>query len=162
MVVERTRDRTQAVLDLLNRYVQAVDRREIDRWPTFFAEEASYTVITRENQERGWTPIVCDDTKGRIQDRVAFIREFWKDHYNENWPRHIVMPLSVEFTDDGEAHLTANFVVYVTYLIDGRPRLVTTGEYQDVVVFEQGEPKFKAKRVILDTPVLQEVFVYPL
>lgn len=156
-------ERTRAVLDLLGRYVLAVDRREIERWPDFFGEEASYLVVTRENEERNLsTPIVCDDTKGRIQDRVRFIRQFWGDHYNENWPRHIVTPLSVAFSESGEAQLVASFVLYVTYLLDGRPRLVTTGEYQDVVVFEGGEVRFRSKKVVLDTPVLQEVFVYPL
>ncbi len=46
--------------------------------------------------------------------------------------------------------------------VDGSPRLLAVGESRDVVAFVAGEPKLRSKTVILDTPVLQGVFVYPL
>lgn len=164
-------DRRQAALDLLAQYVRVVDDpARIEEWPELFSEESEYMVITRENFARGLPiAVIRDDSKDRILDRVTIIREFWgaggraeDRHYNDAWPRHIVGPVWVEFAESGEARLGANFAVYQTFQVDVAPRLLAVGEYQDVVEFSGSTPKFKSKKVILDTSVLQDVFVYPL
>lgn len=166
-----SRGRKQAALELLVRYVRVVDdARRIDEWPELFSDDAEYIVITRENHERGLPiAVIRDDTKNRILDRVTIIKEFWgaggraqDRHYNEAWPRHIVGPTWVEFAESGHALMGANFAVWATVHVDATPRLLAVGEYQDVVEFSGETPKFKAKKVILDTSVLQDVFVYPL
>lgn len=163
--------RRQAALDLLVRYVRIVDDpKRLHEWPELFTESAEYVVITRENHERGLPiAVIRDDTKDRILDRVTIVKDFWgaggraeDHHYNESWPRHIVGPAWVEFTGSGEAHMGANFVVYATVQVDAEPRLLALGEYQDVVDFSGDVAKFKSMKVILDTSVLQDVFVYPL
>lgn len=163
--------RRQAALELLVRYVRVVDDpRRIEEWPALFSDDAEYVVITRENHERGLPiAVIRDDTKDRIVDRVTIIRKFWgaggraeDRHYNEAWPRHIVGPAWVEFAESGDALVGANFAVYQTVQVDVTPRLLALGEYRDVVEFSGETPKFKAKKVILDTSVLQDVFVYPL
>jgi anthranilate 1,2-dioxygenase small subunit len=166
-----TAEARQAALDLLVRYIRVVDDpRRIEEWPDLFTDDAEYIVITRENHERGLPiAVIRDDSKDRIVDRVTIIRKFWgaggraeDRHYNDAWPRHIVGPVWVEFAEAGDAHLGANFAIYQTVQVDVAPRLLATGEYQDVVAFTGAMPRFKAKKVILDTPVLQDVFVYPL
>lgn len=163
--------RRQAALDLLTRYIRVVDdARRINEWPELFAPEAEYIVVTRENHERGLpVAVVRDDSRDRIADRVTIIREFWgaggraeDRHYNEPWPRHVVGPVWAEVTDTGEVAVGAHFVVYQTVQVTETPRLLAMGEYQDAVTFADGGPRFRAKKVILDTPVLQDVFVYPL
>jgi len=163
--------RRQAALDLLVRYVRVVDDpRRLEEWPGLFAAEAEYLVITRENQERGLPiAIIRDDTRDRILDRLVVIREFWAaggrpedHHYNTGWPRHVVGPSWAEADEDGRVLVGAHFAVWSTAAVDGSPRLLAVGEYRDVVDFSTGEPKLRSKTVILDTPVLQDVFVYPL
>jgi anthranilate 1,2-dioxygenase small subunit len=164
-------ERRHAVLDLLTRYVRVVDDpRRIEEWPVLFGDVAEYIVITRENHERGLPiAVIRDDSKDRIIDRVTIIRKFWgaggraeDRHYNDAWPRHLVGPVWVELAESGDALLGANFAIYQTVQVDVAPRLLATGEYRDVVEFSGNTPKFKTKTVILDTPVLQDVFVYPL
>jgi anthranilate 1,2-dioxygenase small subunit len=166
-----TAEARQAALDLLTRYVRIVDDpRRIEEWPGLFADQAEYVVVTRENLERGLPiAVIRDDSKDRIVDRVTIIREFWgaggraeDRHYNDAWPRHLVGPVWVEFAESGEALVGANFAIYQVVQVDVAPRLLATGEYRDVVEFSAHTPKFKTKTVILDTPVLQDVFVYPL
>ncbi len=163
--------RRQAALDLLTRYIRIVDdARRIAEWPDLFASETEYIVVTRENHERGLpVAIVRDDSRDRIADRVTVIREFWgaggraeDRHYNEPWPRHVVGPVWADLTESGDVTVGAHFVVYQTVQISETPRLLAMGEYQDVVTFADGTPRFRSKRVILDTPILQDVFVYPL
>jgi len=164
-------ERRQAALDLLTKYIRVVDDpRRIEEWPALFSDAAEYIVITRENHERDLPiAVIRDDSKDRIVDRVTIIREFWgaggravDRHYNDAWPRHIVGPVWVEFGESGETLVGANFAVYQTVQVDVTPRLLAVGEYRDVVEFSSATPKFKSKKVILDTSVLQDVFVYPL
>ncbi len=163
--------RRQAALDLLASYVRVVDDpRRIEEWPDLFTDEAEYLVLTRESHERGLPiAVIRDDSKDRIRDRVVIIKEFWgaggraeDRHYNEAWPRHIIGPVWVELQESGEASLGANFMVWGSGMLGGSPRLLAVGEYRDVVAFPDGIAKFQAKTVILDNPVLQDVFVYPL
>ncbi|MBI3975368.1 MAG: nuclear transport factor 2 family protein [Armatimonadetes bacterium] len=163
--------RKQAALDLLVRYVRVVDDpRRIEEWPDLFAAEAEYLVITRENYERGLPiAVIRDDSKDRICDRLVIIKQFWgaggraeDHHYNAGWPRHIVGPTWVESGDAGQLLVGAHFMVWSTAAVDGSPRLLVVGEYRDVVDFATGAPKLKKKTVILDTSILQDVFVYPL
>jgi anthranilate 1,2-dioxygenase small subunit len=163
--------RRQAALDLLARYVRVVDDPgRIGEWPQLFAAESEYLVVTRENQERGLPiAIIRDDCKDRILDRVTIIREFWgadrraeDRHFNAAWTRHLVGPTWVEPTDDGRVLVGANVMVWAASRLDAEPRLLALGEYQDVVDFSEGAAKFRSKKLILDTPVLQDAFVYHL
>ncbi len=163
--------RRHAALDLLVRYVRVVDDpRRIEEWPGLFADQAEYIVITRENYERGLPiAVIRDDTKDRILDRVTIIREFWgaggraeDRHYNDVVPRHVVGPVWVEPAGAGEVRVGANFAIYQTVQVDSTPRLFAVGEYRDAVEVAGPIARFKSKTVILDTPVLQDVFIYPL
>ena len=164
-------ERRQAALDLLTKYIRVVDDpRRIEEWPALFNDDADYIVITRENHERGLPiAVIRDDSKDRIVDRVTIIREFWgaggraaDRHYNDAWPWHVVGPVWVELNESGDALVGANFAVYQSVQVDVTPRLLAVGEYRGVVEFSIATPKFKSKKVILDTSVLQDVFVYPL
>lgn len=170
-VVEELASREQAARELLARYVRVVDDPDrIEEWPDLFAEEAEYRVVTRENLQAGLPVcVVCDDSKERIVDRVTVIREFWgaggrleDRHYNQIQPRHVVGPVWTEPQDDGTVRVVANFVVWGTPAAEPNPRLLALGEYRDVVIFTDRGPRFRSKWVVLDTPVLQDVFVYPL
>lgn len=165
--------RREAALDLLARYVRVVDDpRRIDEWPGFFTADAQYIVITRENEDRGLPiAVIRDDSKDRILDRVTLIKDFWgaggreeDRHYNQVRTRHIVGPSWVELDGDGRALVGAHLMVWSAAQVDlqGAPRLIALGEYRDVVDFADGTAKLLSKTVVLDAPVLQDVFVYPL
>ena len=163
--------RRQAALDLLTHYVRVVDDpARIDEWPDLFAAEAEYLVVTRENEERGLSiAIIRDDSKDRILDRVTIIKQFWgagrrveDRHFNAVWTRHVVGPTWAELAEDGRVLVGAHLLVWATTRVETEPRLLAVGEYRDVVDFAEGAARLKAKKVILDTPVLQDAFVYPL
>jgi anthranilate 1,2-dioxygenase small subunit len=166
-------ERREAALDLLARYVRVVDDpARIDEWPELFTDDAEYIVITRENLERGLEiAIIRDDSKDRIIDRLTLIRDFWgaggreeDRHYNQMRTRHIVGPSWVEPGEGDAVLMGANFMVWASAQVDlsGAPRLTAIGEYRDVVEFSGGTARFRSKTVMLDAPVLQDVFVYPV
>lgn len=154
----------EAAADLMKRYVKVVDSRQIEDWPGLFTEDASYRVSPRANVERGLPlSIVCDDSKGRMHDRVTVIRKIWKGNYTEYLPRHLYTVIDVQPVEGapGEYAVLTNVAIYYTDP-DGHSGLLAVGEYQDIVAFEGDTLKFKEKRVILDTEVLPRYFVYPL
>jgi 3-phenylpropionate/cinnamic acid dioxygenase small subunit len=157
-----TADLDRQVRALQRRYVRAVDEKRLDEWVSLFAVECSYIVTTRENEERGLPlALVCDDSNDRIRDRVVYIQDVWKDHFNDYRQRHILSQPEVSWFG-GEARASVSFAVYISEPTKIGSQLLATGEYVDVVVFERGVARFREKRVILDADVLPRYFVYPL
>lgn len=138
VTAERLR-RAQAI-ELLNEYVDAVDSRAMQRWAALFAREASYSVVTRENAERGLPlALVMDHTRERIEDRVTSVTKVWSSHYNDYWPRHLISNVSVGDIDEGRVALRANFALYLTEPGSPGSRLLAVGRYDDEVTFDLGE-----------------------
>lgn len=152
----------EKVANLINAYVRALDRKDVETWATLFAKEAAYYVLPRENVERGLPMAhVLDDSRARIDDRVDYIRKVWRGHYNDYQSRHILSNIVIEPAPAELFSVQTNFAVYVTEL-EGTTSLLAVGEYQDIVVIEDDAARFKEKKVILDTGVLPRGFVYPL
>jgi anthranilate 1,2-dioxygenase small subunit len=151
-----------AVKSLLFDYVRCLDELRIPDWEDFFAEDAHYEVISRENVERD-LPLahVLDHTRARIHDRVTYVMEIWDGHYNAYWPRHILSE-PVETHANGVVKVDTPFALYLTEAGRTGSRLLAVGRYDDEICFEGGAPRFKRKRVILDTTVLPRYFVYPI
>jgi 3-phenylpropionate/cinnamic acid dioxygenase small subunit len=148
---------------LLSEYVRCLDELRIADWEGFFAEEAHYEVSARENVERG-LPLshVLDHTRARIRDRVTYILEVWDGHYNAYWPRHILGEPILTGVDGADSRVETPFALYITEAGSVGSRLLAVGRYQDTVTLEGGVPRFRRKRVILDTTVLPRYFVYPI
>lgn len=159
-------DLERRVRALQRRYVAAVDGKRLDEWVSLFAPECSYVVITRENVERGLpVALVYDDSTDRVHDRVVYIEKVWQGHVNEYRQRHILSEPDIDVdidVDRGGVRVRQGFAVYISEPTVAGSRLLCTGEYEDQVVFVDGEPRFRAKRVILDADVLPRYFVQPL
>lgn len=158
-------DPARAVGDLLDRYVGVVDDRRIEDWPALFAPEASYSVVTRENVERGLrVALVLDDTRARINDRVRYIQDVWEGHFNDYYPRHVLSRTVFVGDDDPPGGIVTARTSFAVYLTEpgSTSTLLAVGEYADRVTLAGGEARFVEKRVVLDTSVLPRYFVYPL
>jgi 3-phenylpropionate/cinnamic acid dioxygenase small subunit len=143
-------------------YVRAVDRKDMEGWAGLFAADGAYFVVARENYERS-LPIafIYDDSRARIEDLVTYVRKIWAGHYDEYQPRHLLSNVLVEELEGQTYRASAHFAVYVTEE-EGTSGLLAVGEYDDLVVLEDGVPRFRRKTCILDTNVLPRYFVYPL
>jgi hypothetical protein len=58
--------------------------------------------------------------------------------------------------------MRVSFAVYIAEQGRSGSQLLATGVYFDTVVFEDGQPKFGSKKVVVDSDVLPRYFVYPL
>src|SRR5262245_65789715 len=66
----------EAVEALYADCASALDDGEFERWPSFFAENCSYCVTSKENVDHGWPiALMSCETRGMILDRVMAVRQ---------------------------------------------------------------------------------------
>lgn len=149
--------------NLQRRYMEALDRRDMDAWLDCFAQDAaaSYFCIAAENVERGLEiALMYDDCRARLMDRVTFITKVWSGTFQPYRMRHFVQRIGVPTLDQGKLSVVSNFSIATTPE-GGGSSLLAVGYYEDSVVLDRGEPRFLRKRAVYDTTVLPRYIVYP-
>ncbi len=154
--------------NLMGLYAAALDRRDLNAWVEFFAEEASYAVASSENETAGWPLLFIDDgSRSKIEDRVRFIRDVWEGSFNDYLQRHVLsLPLLTK-AQAGRMDIEQSFALYTTDLdlsgeSAGRSTLLCVGRYQAEIVGGPHEPKLSKLKAILDTCTLTQSLVYPI
>ena len=149
--------------ELQNRYVAALDGKNLPAWAATFSEraDASYICRSAENESMGLPiALMMDDCRARILDRITFITQVWKGTFQDYRTRHFTQRLSCEQESDATFRVRTNFSIEYTF--DPNPsKSLATGVYEDVVVIEGGEARFLSKRAVYDTTVLPQYIVYP-
>lgn len=153
-----------AVEDLIHAYVHCIDDDALEEWPNFFAAECQYLVIPRENLDQDLSiPLMSCDSQGMLHDRVVAHRK--ANIYGAHFYRHLVSSIRLTEQDDGVIAARSNYVVLRTWadvVQYGSTEVYSTGGYKDLVVFENGQPKFKERLVIVDTCRIDSLLVTPL
>ncbi|MEA2778562.1 MAG: anthranilate 1,2-dioxygenase small subunit [Rhodospirillaceae bacterium] len=151
---------TQDVIDLEYDYVVCLDENRIEDWPDLFVKDGLYEVFSRENVEMNLEfPIVNCKSYDMLQDRVLCLRK--TTVYTFHYPRHLISNIRVKPIDGGTLAVSANFALYQTDL-EGRTSLFSTGKYDDLVDTSGTTPKFKRKRVIMDTFSVNNMISMPI
>lgn len=149
--------------DLQNRYILALDNKDMPGWLATFADrdEASYTCISAENESNGWPiALMLDDCRARLQDRITFVNQIWKGTFQDYRTRHFTQRLSCEKQSENTFRIRSNFII--DYSFDPHPTMVlAAGVYDDLVVIDGEEASFLTKRAVYDTTVLPQYIVYP-
>lgn len=149
--------------DLQRRYVEALDRRDLDAWLDCFSQDAvaSYFCIAAENVERGLEiALMLDDCRARLIDRVTFITKVWTGTFQPYRTRHFTQRIGKPSLHGGKLRVVSNFSIAITPE-GGSSNLLAVGQYEDSVVLDRGEPRFLCKRAVYDTTVLPRYIVYP-
>ena len=148
------------VENFLADYAHCLDDGLIDEWTGFFIADAVYQVTTRENFEAGY-PIGIMLCKGRgmMEDRVLALKT--ANVFEPHTHLHILGRPDLKPLPGGEIVARSNFSVYRT-MENGSTDLFAIGKYLDRIVFEAGEPRFRERRVILDSRCVDVLLVFPL
>ena len=153
-----------AITELYRCYADALDEGPIDRWPTFFTEDASYRVIPRSNADRGLA-LATMWCQGRpmMLDRVNALKG--ANFFLSRRIRHLVGPLGVsqvqELTPRRRWTVIANFAVFETLALEPT-RVIACGRYEDTVEEQpDGSLLFVDKRCLNDTDLVANSLVYP-
>jgi 3-phenylpropionate/cinnamic acid dioxygenase small subunit len=144
------------------KYLAALDRHDLNGWLACFADEASYTCITRENCEADLpVALMLDDCRARLMDRVKFVNEVWSGTFEDYTTRHFVQRFECAPAEGGHFNVLTNFMVSYTNRLGGSDILVT-GVYEDAIELGSNGARYKAKRAILDTVTTPRYLVYPI
>ena len=141
-------------------YVHNLDNGDLDHWPSFFTERCFYSIIARDNWERGQDLGVM-----RFESRAMLVdRANATNNAAVFAPRtlcHVLSGTAVEEVTSEGIRTRTNVAIYQTSP-DGDTLLLMAANYRDLVVDIDGALLFKEKRVIYDTLRLPDSVVSPL
>ena len=146
--------------DFLTDYAYCIDEGQIDAWPGFFTEDGFYQVISRESVEAGHPiGVMRCDGRGMMEDRVKAMHR--ANIFEPHVYCHIVGRPQIRVAAPEVYSARTNFSVIRT-MQDGGSERFATGKYLDTIVFENDTPKFKERRVVLDSRRVDVLLVLPL
>ena len=146
--------------DFLVDYAHVIDDGDLARWPQMFTEDGTYQIIPKEALNAG-QPLGVMLCKGRgmLADRVTALEE--ANIYEPHAYCHILGQPRFCQGEDGSIGARSNFHVIRT-MQDGRMETFAAGKYLDIIVFEDGKPLFKERRVVLESRRVDILLVFPL
>ena len=142
-------------------YAACLDDDELERWPSYFTDDALYQIIARENrtQSLALAAIYCDGI-GMIRDRAAAVRECTL--YMPRPLRHMLGGVRILSCDDYRHIRTrANFTV-IESPMDSEPRIFMVGRYEDTVVDDGDSLLFRERCCIYDNYRIHTSLIFPI
>jgi 3-phenylpropionate/cinnamic acid dioxygenase small subunit len=155
------RDLRDAIADFHAVYAAELDRGDVENWPSFFTDDASYRVIARDNHEAS-LPLCLMSCEGigMIKDRAYAIKH--TEMYAPRYVLHHVSLPRVTGFDSGHATAEANFLIHET-LVDEPTRLLMAGRYEDRFrVTPEGALKLAGRTCIFDSVLVANCIVFPV
>ncbi|MGV3653883.1 MAG: aromatic-ring-hydroxylating dioxygenase subunit beta [Noviherbaspirillum sp.] len=150
----------QRVELLQAQYVDSIDDERYEEWPQFFTEQGMYRIISRDNYRKGlpFGFMYCDN-RHMLRDRIISMRK--ANIFEPHSYRHVLGRTILSDSKDGELVARTNYMV-ARIMHDGAQELFSTGYYQDRIVEEDGQLRFKEKLVITDAGRIDVLLVIPL
>jgi anthranilate 1,2-dioxygenase small subunit len=153
-------DARAAILDLLGEYVYAVDQDRLEDWIELFTQDCVYKIVPKENLAAGLpAALLFCEGKDMLRDRVAYLRK--AAVYNPHWDRHLISTVRMNEEQPGSYRSTTNFACYQSDL-EGRSSLFCVGYYEDLIVTDAGQLRFKERLVVIETSSVQTLLSTPL
>jgi anthranilate 1,2-dioxygenase small subunit len=145
---------------LQNSYVHAIDNGRLEEWPGFFTEDATYTIISKENEDRGLpAPIIHCRNQRMMRDRITALRH--ANIYEAHSYRHALGGIVVESADETEITAVSSYIVVNTGAA-GDSVVYQSGVYRDRLVRQHGRWLFREKRIVYDTSRVQTLLATPI
>ena len=142
-------------------YADKLDRQDLTAWTDCFSEDGFYTVISRENFERGYpVGLIYCEGRAMIVDRAFALLK--TAMFGPRYLRHMLSNLSVEPEPDGTVRARANFVVFEVLMDRPEPRVLLIGEYRDVFTREGDTLKLKERRCVYDNLLIPTALCIPV
>ncbi len=146
--------------ELQARYAHAIDSDDIEAWPGYFTEDAQYTILSRENAERGLpAPILWCRNAAMMRDRVVALRN--ANIYEEHRYRHATSGLIITSVDGDTVTTESSYIVVRTGQV-GVAEVYSAGSYHDTVVKTAEGWRYAERKVIYDTSRVLTLLATPI
>lgn len=153
-------DLDRAVANLLAGYVSCLDKGAYEAWPDFFAPDAWYKIIPRENHDAG-LPLstLAMSGQGMMRDRIYGVQStiFHAPYYQ----RHILGPTRITGRDGEIVTAETNYLVVRTKR-DVPPDILSVGVYFDRIELHEDGPRFAEKLCVFDNDLIPNSLIYPI
>jgi 3-phenylpropionate/cinnamic acid dioxygenase small subunit len=135
------------VEDLYAHYATIIDEKRPNEWVDLFATEGLYAVGTHNNVSTTGMWWNTDRDIVALKERAAYTNGyFW---HNPTKTLHTISNVRAQEREDGSVAAQAYFVMYVADRTDPSV-LHVVGRYEDILVRERGQLRFREHRVVID------------
>jgi len=143
-------------------YAAALDEERLTDWAEMFTEDAFYTVISRENADKGMpVGLIYCDSKRMIYDRALALDK--TAMFAPRYLRHIIGNLQILDRDaDACIRARANYAVIQVLLDRPEAKLHQVGVYHDVFRRVGGVLKLAERRCIYDSLLIDNALCLPV
>ena len=151
---------TETIRDFIAASVACLDDDRLEDWVGFFAEQATYRIVSRENHVRGLplSLLLCEGLD-MIRDRVTSLRN--ANIYNIHWDCHILGRSLIERLSDSEYRAVTPYCVYQTSQ-EGVSFLFSVGHYHDRLSIQGQQPALLERLVVSDTGAIKSNLSTPI
>lgn len=153
------------VRDLYEEVADYLDDDQIERFPSYFIEDCTYQVVSRENYMEGLpqATIYCDGI-AMVRDRVTALRET-QVYVPRAW-RHFISGVRVTGIEGEDIHVRANFLV-TEAMSDQDPTVFLVGRYMGILVRRTDETfgkrlMFKQHLAVYDNHHVKRSLIVPV
>lgn len=150
-----------ALREFYDAYFACLEDQDLDRWPSFFTEDARYLVQSAENHALGLPigEIFCDSAD-MMRDRAAALQA--TSMYEPRRLRHFPGVLRVrEVAADGAIQAELGYMA-VESIVGDPPTLFSAGRSIDEVVPTPDGLRFRRRTVVYDHTWILNSLVFPL
>jgi anthranilate 1,2-dioxygenase small subunit len=151
----------RAIENLVYEWARAIDEDRVEAIADLMTPDARYTVTSRFNHDRNLPMAVIDcHSAAQLRDRIKSMRI--ANIYEPHHYRHILSGVQITGETGGNLIVRSNYLVVRTMAMDGNMMIYSTGQCQDVVEITTDGPRFKGRKFIYDSRVIETLMVIPL
>jgi anthranilate 1,2-dioxygenase small subunit len=151
----------RSVENLIYEWARAIDEDQVEAICDLLLPEGRYTVTSRFNSDRGLPLAIIDaHSAAQLRDRIMSMRI--ANVYEPHHYRHIVSGVQITGEESGALLVRSNFLVIRTMDLDGDVKIFSTGQCLDRVDVSGSEPRFRERKFIYDSRVVETLLVIPL
>lgn len=141
-------------------YATVLERQDIERWPTFFADDAVYEMKARDNAESGLRlALMYCDGMGMLKDRAYAIKH--TEMYAPRYLNLLVTNTRILSIEGPFIQSEANYLLLET-LIDEPTRIQQAGKYFDRFERRDGRLIIKERLCVYDSVLINNCVVFPV
>lgn len=141
-------------------YCAALDANDVERWPEFFTNSATYRITSRENALLGMpVGIVYCEGLDMIRDRALAVA-----HSQMFAPRHMLHVLGITrvLDEEGSTISAQTPFLLMQTLVEGASTVHLAGVFHDRFVREDERLLLASRVVVHDTEILATSLAYPV
>jgi anthranilate 1,2-dioxygenase small subunit len=147
--------------NLIYEWARAIDENRIEAICDLLTPDGRYTVTSRFNHDRG-LPLAVIDAQGapQLRDRIKSMRI--ANVYEPHHYRHMLSGVQIVGEQDGLIEVRSNYLIVRTMDLDGDMMIYSTGQTLDLIDVSGIEPRFKSRKFLYDSRVIETLMVIPL